>query len=275
MAKRLTGDDLIQHLIVEPGSRVHLADESAGRTFGWEKNDAEEALKENRKRLHELQYKLYADARFAVLVVLQAVDAGGKDGAVRDVITAFNPQGCTVTSFKAPSAEELKHDFLWRVHNHVPPRGEVGVFNRSHYEDVLVVRVDNLVPPDVWKPRYVQINDFERILSENNVRVVKFFLQISKDEQRARLADRAKDPTEQWKFSLEDLDKRKQWGDYQKAFEAVLNRCSTEWAPWYRIPADRKWFRNLAISKVLVQELEKLSLRFPKPKFDPAKVKVR
>jgi PPK2 family polyphosphate:nucleotide phosphotransferase len=208
-------------------------------------------------------------------VVLQAIDGGGKDGTVRHVMTAFNPQGCTVTSFKAPTALELRHDYLWRIHQQVPPRGEVGVFNRSHYEDVLVVRVDNLVPKPVWTERYDQINAFERMLGANGVHVVKFFLQISKDEQRRRMEDRLREPAKQWKFSPEDLAKRKQWDDYQTAFEDMLTRCGTDEAPWYLIPADRKWFRNLAVSQILASELGKLPLQFPKPKYDPSKIRVR
>jgi PPK2 family polyphosphate:nucleotide phosphotransferase len=273
--KRITGDDLVRECRLKPGKHAHLSDKDAGRTHGWEKEGALEALEANRERLRELQYQLYADGRYAVLAVLQAIDGGGKDGTVRGVFTAFNPQGCTVTSFKAPSTEELKHDYLWRVHRHVPPRGEVGVFNRSHYEDVLVVRVDNLAPRETWRARYDQINNFERMLSENRVVVVKFFLHISKDEQRKRFEERINDPTKQWKFSLEDLEKRKQWKDYKAAFEDALTRCSTPWAPWYVIPADRNWFRNLAVSQVMVTELEKLSLEFPKPKFDPARIRVR
>jgi len=273
--KRSTGDDLVDELRLKPGKRAHLTDKGAGQTLGWEKEGALEALEANRERLRELQYQLYADGRYAVLAVLQAIDGGGKDGTVRGVFTAFNPQGCTVTSFKAPSAEELRHDYLWRVHKRVPPRGEVGVFNRSHYEDVLVVRVDKLVPKETWRTRYDQINHFERMLGENHVIVVKFFLHISKDEQRKRFEERVTDPTKQWKFSPEDLAKRKQWKDYRAAFEDALTRCSTHHAPWYVIPADRNWFRNLAVSQVMVAELEKLPLQFPKPQFDPAKVRVR
>ena len=273
--KRSTGDDLVDELRLKPGKRAHLTDKGAGQTLGWEKEGALEALEANRERLRELQYQLYADGRYAVLAVLQAIDGGGKDGTVRGVFTAFNPQGCTVTSFKAPSAEELRHDYLWRVHKRVPPRGEVGVFNRSHYEDVLVVRVDKLVPKETWRARYDQINHFERLLAENHVIVVKFFLHISKDEQRKRFEERVTDPTKQWKFSPEDLAKRKQWKDYRAAFEDALTRCSTHHAPWYVIPADRNWFRNLAVSQVMVAELEKLPLQFPKPQFDPAKVRVR
>lgn len=273
--QQITGEDLVGELLLKPGKRARLRDKDAGRTFGWEKEGALEALEANRERLRDLQYKLYADGRFAVLVVLQAIDGGGKDGTVRGVFTAFNPQGCTVTSFKAPSAEELKHDYLWRIHKNVPPRGDVGVFNRSHYEDVLVVRVDNLVPKETWRARYDQINDFERLLTSNNVHVVKFFLQISKDEQRKRFEERVNDPKKQWKFSPEDLEKRKQWKDYQEAFEDALTRCSTKWAPWHVVPADRNWFRNLAVSQVMVTELEKLPLQFPKPRFDPSKIRVR
>ena len=275
MSKKTTGNDLVRELLAKPGKSVNLRDKDAAQTFGWNQADAERALDENLKRMVALQYKLYADSHFAVLIVLQGIDAGGKDGTIRHVMTAFNPQGCTVTSFKAPTSEELKHDYLWRVHANVPRRGEVGVFNRSHYEDVLVVRVDKLVPKEVWKRRYEQINDFERMLTENNVRVVKCFLQISKEEQRVRLEERLREPTKQWKFDLEDLAKRKQWQEYQRAFEDALTRCSTEWAPWYVIPADRKWFRNLAVSQILTNELEKLPLQFPKPAYDPAKIRIR
>ena len=276
MAKKaLTGKSLIDALRVKPGSKHRLEDSDANESFGWEKPAALAAFEENRKQLEDLQYKLYADARHALLVVLQATDGGGKDSTVRDVFTSMNPQGCIVTSFKAPTSDELKHDYLWRVHQHVPPLGVVGVFNRSHYEDVLVVRVENLVPEEVWKRRYAHINDFERLLTDCNVHVVKFFLQISKDEQKARLEERLSDPSKFWKFNADDLDKRKHWDAYQKAFEAMLARCSTDEAPWHVIPSDRKWFRNLAVSQVLVNTLEKLPLRFPEPTVDPAKVRIR
>jgi PPK2 family polyphosphate:nucleotide phosphotransferase len=218
---------------------------------------------------------MYADGRHAMLIVLQATDGAGKDSTIQHVMTAFNPQGCSVTSFKAPSSEELRHDYLWRIHKNVPPRGEIGVFNRSHYEDVLVVRVDGLVPKEVWQARYDQINDFERMLTASNVHIVKFFLQISKDEQKKRLQERLDDPTKQWKFSIDDIEKRKKWGDYQGAYEDALSKCSTEDAPWYIIPANHKWFRNLAISQILAIELGKLPLRFPELTIDPSKVRVR
>jgi len=272
---RLNRDELAQELLVRPGARPQLQDRKANRDFGWNEEDAGRALKMNRQRLEELQFKLYADGRFPVLVVLQGIDGGGKDGTIRHVITAFNPQGCTVTSFKAPTAQELRHDYLWRIHQHIPARGEIAVFNRSHYEDVLIVRVDKLVPHAVWSRRYEEINNFERMLAANEVRIVKFFLHISKDEQRKRFAARVRDPAKQWKFDVADLDKRKQWDAYRKAYEAMLAQCSTEWAPWYLIPADRKWFRNLAISQILVQELAKLPLRFPKPAYDPTKIRIK
>jgi PPK2 family polyphosphate:nucleotide phosphotransferase len=275
VAKPLSGDKLIDKLIVHPGRRIDLEDDNASTSHGWEKAQAQTALEENRKRLSELQHKLYADGRFGMLVVLQATDGGGKDSTVRDIFTAMNPQGCTVTSFKAPSSEELKHDYLWRVHNRVPARGEVGVFNRSHYEDVLVVRVESLVPEATWRLRYDHINDFERMLTDSNVVVVKFFLQISKAEQKERFEERLKDPAKQWKFNTDDLEKRKYWNEYQEAYEEMLARCSTKHAPWYVIPADRKWFRNLAISEVLVRELGKLPLRFPAATFDPSRIRIR
>jgi PPK2 family polyphosphate:nucleotide phosphotransferase len=273
--KALTGKALIDKLVVKPGKKIKLRDEQAREDHGWEKEDAIDAFQANRKRLGELQYKLYADGRFGLLVVLQATDGGGKDSTVRDVFTSMNPQGCTVTSFKAPTAQELKHDYLWRVHQNVPERGVVGVFNRSHYEDVLVVRVENLVPEETWQRRYDHINDFERMLTDGDIRVVKFFLQISKDEQKQRMEERLTDPSKQWKFNSDDLEKRKRWDEYQEAFEAMLARCSTSHAPWYVIPSDRKWFRNLAVSEILLKELDALPLRFPSPTYDPRKIRIR
>jgi len=273
--KPLSGTRLIDELIVKPGGRRRLEDDDARESFGWEKHEALLAFEENRKQLADLQYKLYADGRHALLVVLQATDGGGKDSTVRDVFTSMNPQGCVVTSFKAPTSDELKHDYLWRVHQNVPARGMVGVFNRSHYEDVLVVRVENLVPEEVWKRRYAHLNDFERMLTDCNVHVIKLFLQISKAEQKQRFQERLSDPSKFWKFNEDDLAKRKHWAAYQEAFEAMLARCSTEHAPWYVIPSDRKWFRNLAVSEILVSALRGLPLKFPEPTVDPAKVRIR
>lgn len=263
-----------QLLQVRPGARPRLRDRDANDDFGWNEEDAGRALKMNRQRLEELQFKLFADRRFALLIVLQGIDGAGKDGTCRHVITAFNPQGCTVTSFKAPSADELRHDYLWRIHQHTPARGEVAVFNRSHYEDVLVARVDRLAPPAALNRRYDQINDFERLLRQNDTHIVKFFLHISRDEQKKRFAERLRDPGKQWKLDPADLDKRKQWKSYCEAFETMLCRCSTQHAPWYRIPADRKWLRNLAVSQILLQTLEGLPLRFPKPAYNPKKLHI-
>ncbi len=274
MKKKLNATSLIRELRVTPGERIQLRDKDANNTFGWTKEEAEPVFDECRNKLSELQAKLYADGRHAMLIVLQATDGGGKDSTIQHVMTAFNPQGCTVTSFKVPTSEELKHDYLWRIHKCVPARGEIGVFNRSHYEDVLVVRVENLVAEEVWRERYAQINAFEEMLSANGVHIVKFFLQISKAEQAQRLQERLDDPTKQWKFNVDDLVKRKQWDQYQRAFEDALTRCSTKWAPWHIIPADRKWFRNLAIAQVLAHELGRLPLKYPEPNFDPAKIRV-
>jgi PPK2 family polyphosphate:nucleotide phosphotransferase len=199
--------------------------------------------------LTDLQDRLWAEGKHGVLVVLQGIDSAGKDGVISKVMTAFNPQGCPVTSFKVPSAEELAHDYLWRVHQHVPKRGEIAIFNRSQYEDVLVVRVHGLVPRRVWSKRYTQINEFERMLAENGTTNVKFFLSIDRDEQRARFQARYDDPTKRWKFSMGDLEERKRWDDYQEAFEEALTRTSTEWAPWYVIPANRKWVPSEVIAR--------------------------
>ena len=266
--------DIPDRLRIRPGSRFKLSDADADRCFGWEKEKAMAATAENLARLEELQYKMYADGRFALLIALQAIDGGGKDSTIRRVFGAFNPQGCTVTAFKAPSAEELRHDYLWRIHRHAPPKGEIAVFNRSHYEDVLIVRVNDLVPEDVWSRRYEQINDFERLLVACGTRVVKIFLQVSKDEQRTRFQERLTDRRKNWKFDTGDLEKRQQWNAYTRAFEAMFARCSTEHAPWYVVPANRKWFRDFAVSQLLLWEFEQMPLRFPAANFDPKSIKL-
>ena len=264
-----------QRLLVEPGSKVRLDRIDPDATPGVRNRaQGERMLERNLERLFDLQYRLYAENRRSLLIVLQAMDAAGKDGTIRNVMRGLNPQGCTVTAFKAPSAEELRHDFLWRVHRAAPPRGEVAVFNRSHYEDVLIVRVNDLVPEDVWSRRYDQINDFERLLDACNTRVVKIFLQISKEEQRVRFQERLTDRRKNWKFDTGDLEKRQQWAAYTKAFEAMFARCSTEHAPWYVVPANRKWFRDFAVSQLLIYEFEQLPLRFPAPNFDPKTIKL-
>ena len=268
--------NLSKNLIVKPGTKVNLSKYNPDDTFGFEdKQGAMDVIQRNTFRLGELQYLLYAENKHSLLIVLQAMDAGGKDGTVRHVMSGINPMGCTVTPFKVPSAEELDHDYLWRIHKAVPPKGEIGIFNRSHYEDVLVVRVRKLVPKPVWSPRYDQINAFENILAQNNVKIVKFFLHISKEEQKKRLQARLDDPVKHWKVAPGDYVDRKYWDEYMTAFEDVLGRCSTPWAPWYVIPANKKWFRNLAVSQILVEALEELNMKFPKPAYDISKIKLK
>jgi PPK2 family polyphosphate:nucleotide phosphotransferase len=264
--------DLIKRCLVKPGSKLHLKDHDPGDTFGVRRNDA--AFQKRLDRLRELQQLLYADKRYALLIVLQALDAGGKDGAIRHVMSGVNPQGCQVTSFKVPSSEERSHDFLWRVHKAVPERGDIGIFNRSHYEDVLVVRVHRTVPKDVWSKRYAQINDFEQMLNENGVRLLKFFLHIGKEEQKRRFQARILDPARNWKLSLADFEERRYWDDYMKAYEDALRKCSTPWAPWYVIPADHKWFRNYLVAELIVRALEDMKLKYPPPMIDVSNIEV-
>ncbi len=261
--------DLPKKLRVPSGRHFSLNEKAAANTHDWEETEARAESARLAGKLEELQYKLHADGRYGVLVVLQAIDGGGKDSTIRHVFSAFNPQGCTVHSFKAPSSEELRHDYLWRVHAHAPPRGELAVFNRSHYEDVLVARVDQLVPRRVWQARYQQINDFERMLVESDIVVVKIFLHISKAEQRRRFTERMHERHKQWKFDPEDLVKRRQWSQYQHAFADMLGRCSTRYAPWYVVPANHKWLRDLAVSQILHATLRSLSLKYPRPRFNP------
>ena len=250
-------------LRVKPGTRVRLARRDHGDTIGWDKVTAEPELAKQLDRLADLQDRFWAEAKRSVLVVLQGIDAAGKDGTINKVMEAFNPQGCPVTSFKVPSTEELAHDYLWRVHQKVPRKGEIGIFNRSHYEEVLVVRVHELVPRKVWSTRYGQINDFERILTDTGTTIVKFFLSIDRDEQRERFQARFDDPTKRWKFSMGDLEERKRWDDYQAAFDDALSKTSTTWAPWYVIPANRKWFRNLAVATILADTIAGLKPAYP------------
>jgi PPK2 family polyphosphate:nucleotide phosphotransferase len=259
---------LAKELIVHPGSKVRLADIDAGATHGVDKADAEGQLEKNRQRLSVLQYQLYAEARRSLLVVLQGIDAGGKDGTIQHVMSGLNPQGVTVTSFKVPEGQEKRHDYLWRVHQAVPEFGKIGIFNRSQYEDVLVVRVHGLVPKSVWSKRFDQINDFERMLGANGVGIVKFLLYISKEEQAKRFRERLEDKTKNWKFSPSDLKEREYWDQYIDAYNDVLRKCSTDKAPWYVIPANRKWFRNLAISQIVLDTLEDMDLKYPKPAED-------
>lgn len=254
---------------VAPGSKVRLKDVDPG--FKGEHESHKEAIEEieqDQKKLRTLQELFYADGRFSLLICLQGMDTGGKDGTINHILGAMNPQGCRVVGFRQPSVEELAHDFLWRIHQVAPPRGKVAIFNRSHYEDVLAVRVHNLVPKAVWSSRYDQINAFEKELVENDTHILKFYLHISKQEQLSRFKDRLDDPTKQWKISESDYAERKFWDDYMAAYEEALSRCSTEQAPWYVIPSDHKWFRNLAIARIVVDYLEGLGMKFPPPSVD-------
>jgi PPK2 family polyphosphate:nucleotide phosphotransferase len=268
--------DFRKEFAVKPGATVKLSKHDPDETLGFEKGAKCEAkLEKCLADLDSLQYLLYAEKKHALLVVFQAMDAGGKDGAIRHVMSGLNPQGCAVTSFKQPSAQELAHDFLWRIHKVVPPIGDIGIFNRSHYEDVLVARVHDLVPKEVWSARYDEINAFEKLMAENRVTIVKFFLHISKDEQKKRFMERIDDADKRWKISISDFAERKYWDDYVTAYEAALGRCSTHDAPWYIIPANKKWFRNLAVSRILVETLEDFKMKFPKPSVDIRDLKWR
>ncbi len=250
-------------LRVKPGTRIRLETIDPTATFGHDKASAVETTRVEMERLSDLQDRLWAEAKRSILVVLQGIDASGKDGTIAKVMEAFNPQGCPVTSFKVPSTEELAHDFLWRVHKRTPGKGEIGIFNRSHYEDVLVVRVHDLAPRRVWSKRYDQINAFERTLAENGTTIVKFFLTIDRDEQRKRFEERVADPKKRWKFKMADLEERKLWDDYQAAFDDALTKTSTTWAPWYVIPANRNWFRNLAVASILADTIADLDPAYP------------
>jgi PPK2 family polyphosphate:nucleotide phosphotransferase len=272
MSKSLDG--IGKRLVVEPGKRLKLSSRDPDDTSGIrDKAAADATLQRNIRNLFNHQILLEASDQYAVLVVLQAIDAGGKDGTIKHVMTGLNPQACRVTSFKVPTGEELREDFLWRVHKAVPKRGEIGIFNRSHYEDVLVVRVHGEVPRKVWQARYNQINDFEKMLSKNNVVILKFFLHISKEEQARRLMRRIEDPRRNWKMSPADLQERKHWDDYVAAYEEALTRCSTERAAWYVIPSNKKWFRNLAVSQIIVDTVNGLKLKYPPPKFDASELR--
>ncbi len=263
-----------QPILVEPGTRVRLADYDPGYCAGLSKNSPEVAARRDaaHARMYALQEMLWAEGKQALLIVLQALDAGGKDGTIRHVMRGLNPQGVCVAAFKQPTPEELAHDFLWRVHQRVPRHGQIGVFNRSHYEDVLVVRVKKLVPEKVWRKRYDQINEFEELLTESGTRILKLFLHISKDEQKKRLQARLTDPTKHWKFSTADLDERALWDDYMQAYEEALTRCSTKAAPWHIIPADHEWYRNLVVAELVVAALEEMAPQFPPPQVDLSKV---
>ena len=249
---------------VEPGSMASLAAIDPNETEHYKKKkDVAKELEEQRRRIQDLQERLYAENERGLLIVLQAMDTGGKDGTIKHVFGGINPQGCRVSSFKAPSVEEANHDFLWRYHKSVPAKGRIGIFNRSHYEEVLIVRVKNMVPEEIWRERYDQINAFERNLSFGGITVLKFFLHISKDEQKKRLQSRLDDPDKRWKFSSADIKERAFWDAYQQAFEDALSNCSTEHAPWYSVPANKKWYRNLVVARTIADTLEAMDPRYP------------
>lgn len=254
-----------QRLVPEPLSKVSLADYDPEYTAKYNKKTAREEIEALQARMAILQEMLYAQGKHALLIVLQAMDAGGKDGTIKRVFEPINPMGVHVTSFKAPTPEELAHDFLWRVHRHVPGKGYIGIFNRSHYEDVLIARVNQLVPRKVWEKRYDQINQFERMLRENGTRILKFYLHISKDEQKKRFQERLDNPEKHWKFSLGDLPVREKWDDYMRAYEDALTYCNMEYAPWHIVPANKKWYRDLVVTRAIVETMETMDLAYPDP----------
>jgi hypothetical protein len=252
-----------QPLTVPPGRDIRLADFDPDFREGLSREDADEETRRHCDKLDELAYRLFAEARRAVVVVLQGIDTSGKDGTIRMLASGISPQCLDVRSFKAPSPLELSHDFLWRVHAAVPAHGRIGIFNRSHYEDVVVVRVRKLVPKAVWKERFAQINAFEKLLHEGNLTFVKCFLHISRKEQRERLEERLRDPKKQWKLGPSDLEDRRLWDDFQTAYDDALTQCNTEYAPWHIVPADKKWYRNLVIARLVRTTLERLDPQFP------------
>lgn len=252
-----------QGIQIPPDEKIRLQDFDPDDTGKYDKDEAKSETEKNIARLAELQEVMYAEGKHALLIILQAMDAAGKDSTIEHVMSGVNPQGCRVTSFKAPTPDELAHDFLWRVHAHVPPRGYIGIFNRSHYEDVLIVRVHKLVPEKVWRERYEHINHFEKLLAANGVTILKFFLHISKDEQKERLQKRLDDKSKNWKFNPGDLKERDKWDEYMEAYEDAINKCNTARAPWHIVPANKKWYRNLVISARLVEALESLDMKYP------------
>lgn len=271
MARRNSIEELSKFLI-KPGSKVNLNKISTDYKGELQKEQSKIDLDELHLKMSKLQFKLHAEKKHGLLIVLQAMDAGGKDGTIRDVMYGFNPQGCKVTSFRKPHEIEIDHDYLWRTHKKIPARGEIGIFNRSHYGDVLIVRIHNLVPKSQWSKRYSHINNFEKMLTDEGIKILKFYLHISKKEQQKRLEQRLSSPTKHWKIDEADFEERKFWNRYMKAYQDVLEKCSTEWAPWYVIPADKKWYRNLIVAKIITKTMEEMNLRFPKSKLNKEKI---
>jgi len=261
----------MQQYRIEPEKPIRIKKLDANDLGEWEgkKKAAQKGFKDLQKELAELQQVLYAEQKHKVLIILQAMDTGGKDGTIRSLLEKVNPQGVKIANFKVPSTMELAHDYLWRVHAMVPGKGEIVIFNRSHYEDVLVVRVHELVSKEVWKKRFDQINAFEKMLTEEGTTILKFYLHIDKEEQKLRFQERLTDPQKQWKFNPNDLEERKLWDNYQEAYQDVLNKTSTPWAPWYAIPANRNWYHNLCVSTIITDTLRSLKLKYPDPLPNP------
>ena len=266
--------DYSERFRVTPGNKINLDDIDADfKPADLDSKEAEHQLEALTEKIRDLQHLMYAENRRSLLVVLQGRDAAGKDGTIRRVFGPMNPQGCRVTSFKVPSSTEAAHDFLWRCHFAAPKRGMVGIFNRSHYEDVLVVRVHDLVPKNIWSKRYDHINDFERLLVDSGTVILKFYLHIDREEQLERFKKRIDNPKKNWKISDADYSERPYWDEYTRAFEEAISKCSTDDAPWFVIPANRKWFRNLAISEIVVDTMESLKMRFPEPSVDMGEIR--
>ena len=274
ISKDLTID--INMFLVKPRTHVSLRQFNAdsGKMEIGKMEQAEAQLADLTNRISHLQYKLFADKSKALLIILQGISMSGKGSTIRHVMEAFNPQSCRVVSFKEPTTEEIGHDYLWRVHKALPSKGEIMIFNRSHYEDIIEVRVHNTILPSIWSQRYKQINDFEQYLSENSIKIIKLYLHIDKDEQKKRLESRLKDPKKRWKITEKDIQELKQWDEYLKAYEDVLNRCSPSGTPWYIIPSNFKWFRNIVVATILIHTLESMNLSFPKPKVDISKMTI-
>jgi PPK2 family polyphosphate:nucleotide phosphotransferase len=269
----ILGKDIAESFIVNPGMQIKLSNWDPSFTGGISKSYAENRLlNEFMCRMSNLQYKLFADKSQALLIILQGMDASGKDGTIRQAMNALNPQSCKVFSFKKPTDEEISHDYLWRIHRHMPAKGEIVIFNRSHYESVIEERVHKIVSETIWSKRYDQINQFEKYLFENDIQIIKIFLNISKDEQKERLEKRINDPTKQWKFSESDIIARKLWDDYIIAYEEMLRKCSTKYIPWYIIPSNNKWYRNFVIAQIIINTLDNMDLKFPKSTIDLSKL---
>ena len=263
----------ISKFMIKAGSKVNLEKIDAGHTGNLQKKQAKMELDTLHSKMLKLQYKIHAEKKQSLLIVLQAMDAGGKDGTIRDVMHGFNPQGCKVSSFAVPNDVEINHDYLWRIHKKVPAKGEIGIFNRSHYGDVLVVRVHNLVPPKQWSKRYDHINNFEKMLTDEGTRIIKILLHISKAEQKKRLDSRLDNTLKHWKVDEADFKERKFWNKYVTAHEQMLEKCSKPWAPWYVIPANKKWYRNWLVGNIITNTLEEMNPKLPKATIDIEKFK--